>query len=47
MRRWLSYSLVKELQMLNTVKPLIYDHQMPCPQVHGLPSDPIHKKSIE
>jgi EAL domain-containing protein (putative c-di-GMP-specific phosphodiesterase class I) len=41
MRRWLSYSPAKELQMLNTVQPLRYDHQMPCPPVHGLPSDRI------
>lgn len=42
MRRWLSYSPAKELQMLNTVQPLRYDHQTPaCPPVHGLPSDPI------
>jgi hypothetical protein len=30
MRRWLSYSLAKELQILNTVQPQRYDHQMPC-----------------
>lgn len=42
MRRWLSYSPAKELQMLTTVQSLRHDHQMPaCPPVQGLPGEPL------
>lgn len=40
MRRWLSYSPGKEMQMLNTVQSLRYDRQpLACPPVQSLPSE--------